>query len=93
MWLATDEEGLSKEVAMALSQEMLEDADSGRSARYVDVTSDGAPPTEEIISRLMEVPPDQAAVAAEEPEPVSSPPEPVAPSGSLPSGSPAYGTV
>ena len=43
MGLATDEEGLSKEVALALSQEMLDDVDSGRSARFIHVTSDGAP--------------------------------------------------
>ena len=48
MRLATEEEGLSKEVALALSQEMLDDVVSGRSARYIDVTSDGAPPVQEV---------------------------------------------
>ena len=54
MRLATDEEGLSKEVAMALSQEMLDDVDSGRSARYIDVTSAAAPPAEEALIRAMQ---------------------------------------
>ena len=52
--LATEEEGLSKEVALALSQEMLDDVDSGRSARLIDVTSDGAPPAAEVLIRAME---------------------------------------
>ena len=37
MQLATEEGGLSKEVALALPPEMLEDVESGRSATYVDV--------------------------------------------------------
>ena len=83
MRLATDEEGLSKEVALALSQEMLDDVDSGRSARFIDVTSDGAPPAEEVLIRAMEPLPELSEAVPEEPEPTVSPsdppPEPPAP--------------
>ena len=89
--LATDEEGLSKEVALALSQEMLDDVDSGRSARFIDVTSDGAPPAEAVLIRAMEPSQDQPEAVPEEPEPAESPsdppPEPFAsPSGILADG-------
>ena len=84
--LATEEEGLSKEVALALSQEMLDDVDSGRSARFIDVTSDGAPPAEAVIARMVEPSQD----LPEEPE-AAVPPD--APSGSEapPSGHSADG--
>ena len=89
--LATDEEGLSKEVALALSQEMLDDVDSGRSARFIDVTSDGAPPAEAVPIRAMEPLPELSEAVPEEPEPMVSPsdppPEPPAPpSGALADG-------
>ena len=86
MRLATEEEVLAKEVALALSQEMLDDVDSGRSARLIDVTSDGTPPAESVIARMVESSQD----LPEEPE-AAVPPD--APSGSdaLPSGHSADG--
>ena len=42
--LATSEESLSKEVAMALSREALDEARSGRPARFVDLTQEENPP-------------------------------------------------
>ena len=48
MRLATEEESLSKEVAMALPREMLDDVEAGRTARFVDVTSDGGLPSRRI---------------------------------------------
>ena len=71
MRIATDEESLSKEVAMALSKEVLEDVESGRTARFVDVTSDGGPPAEELLERL--------APAVPEPIAIESPPGPAQP--------------
>ena len=37
MRMATEEDSLSKEVAMALSREVLDDVESGKPARFVDV--------------------------------------------------------
>ena len=73
--LATEEEGLSKEVALALSQEMLDDVDSGRSARFIDVTSDGAPPAEAVLVRAMEPSHDQPEAAPEELDAAEIPPD------------------
>ena len=86
MRLATDEEGLSKEVSMALSQEMLDDVDSGRSARFIDVTSDGAPPAEAVLIRAMEPSQDQPEAVPEEPEPAESPSDPPPEPSASPSG-------
>ena len=93
MRLATDEEGLSKEVAMALSQEMLYDLDSGRSARYIDVTSGGAPPEEEALIRAMQPSQEQSEAVPEEPEPAVPPSDPPSVAPSLPSGDSADGRV
>ena len=88
MRMATDEEGLSKEVAMALSKEVLEDVESGRTARFVDVTSDGGPPADELLERLAPaVPEPMATEGSQRPPPpeVSGRPEPSAPVASVPS--------
>ena len=91
--LATDEEGLSKEVALALSQEMLDDVDSGRSARFIDVTSDGAPPAEAVLIRAMEPLPELSEAVPEEPEPAAPPPEQILVAPSLHSGEPTDGRI
>ena len=50
---------------MAPCPAILEDVDPGRTARFIDVASDGASPAEEILSRFLEVPPKAAAGDAE----------------------------
>ena len=75
MRLATEDESLSKEVAMALSREMLDDVEAGRTARYVDVTSDGGPPAEEVLGRFAQVVPESehVDVPGDQPERVATP--------------------
>ena len=95
MRLATDEESLSKEVAMAYP-EMLDDVESGRAARYVDVTSDGGPPADELLGGLVPLAPEPPpaasgpagpAVPAEDPEPERSAASTPAPSTPRPTSS------
>ena len=61
---------------MALSREMLDDVEAGRTARYVDVTSGGGPPAQEVLGRFAQaVPePEHADVPGDQPERVATPP-------------------
>ena len=65
--------------------------DSGRSARFIDVTSDGAPPAEAVLIRAMEPSTELSEAVPEEPEPAGSPSDPppelpAPPSGALADG-------
>ena len=74
MRLAAEYESLSNEVAMALSRETLDDVEAGRTARYGDVTSDGGPPAEEVLGRLVQVVPEHVDVPGDQQERVATPP-------------------
>ena len=74
MRLATEEESLSNEVALALSRGMLDDVEAGRTARYVDVASDGGPPAEEVLGRFVQAVAEPVAVPGGPPERAASPP-------------------
>ena len=55
---------------------MLDDVEAGRTARYVDVTSDGGPPAEEVLGRFAQVvpEPEHVDVPGGQPERVATPP-------------------